>query len=902
MYKHDVFGTVYTHLIKNILQKFSCLTSRFLDKNILHNFIEAAYLPLLRQCWERLLIVEMHFAEGEGLLKGSSPEERFDYFTGEIISSENIAFLIEKYPAFWARWTAQTEQFSQSLEKLICRINADILQVANLFYADNHAVVEEITLTGDMHRGMQQTARICYRNGQGIQRVIYYKPRNLAIDAGLSAFFEWWNENFTIQHRVPAILQKDGYGWACAVLQQGCADENELCAYYRRYGSLIALAYILGATDLHKENVVAAGAYPVIIDCETLFSCVAEKPNDIPSGHHIYTSMLLPAFQRRGMIEISPLTARSHQEVDIRIMANPQRRESLMQLEPRNLTTGKCECEVMLGKTLVSDFSPYDHCLEDGLKQTLEFILANQNIVSEKLQYHMQKTVVRVLFRATQSYVTALNNSWHPDVLIRNEAHREFCRLTNPSLNPDVTEAELKQLHNGDIPYFETEFDTSVIRTGAGETLFTSAVVTPCQNMQRQLACLSSAFINSALEDLRYSLFTYRLRYNKIDTAKGRDYACLSTLTNRQWFNAIAQIILDKVQDQVLILDEGYHCWRTISATGTSDLQAGLTGNDLYEGAAGIGLAFYLTGCRLNKRQYINFANVLADQVAGSLYNSPSASLGALSGAAGSLWAVSFIQQERILHLLPLVQQVLSKLSFRFLSHKWQDYTELDYISGAGGSLEMLLRLYDIYADYPVSSTIYQFATYLFDHIVKTGNALLDENTLLGFAHGTAGVSAVLARYMQYFSIENPQAIRLIMRNVQRETALRSENGWPRLDADCTANASWCHGTAGFGFSRLHIRSYMPADIFAADMQIIQNRFGEVQGSLGLCHGMMADYYLKRALGESGDDILQQIRRETEKNGFSTNFGLNGFELTGAMTGVTSLFAGAAIFLNSKII
>src|SRR5262249_25496230 len=41
--------------------------------------------------------------------------------------------------------------------------------------------------------------------------------------------------------------------------------------FYRRQGSWLALLHALGATDVHYENVVAAGEHPVPVDLETLF-------------------------------------------------------------------------------------------------------------------------------------------------------------------------------------------------------------------------------------------------------------------------------------------------------------------------------------------------------------------------------------------------------------------------------------------------------------------------------------------------------------------------------------------------------------------------------------------------------------------------------------------------------
>ena len=47
--------------------------------------------------------------------------------------------------------------------------------------------------------------------------------------------------------------------------------EKEIKEYYYRCGAECCLAYVLGMTDIHMDNVIAHGKYPVIIDTEFMF-------------------------------------------------------------------------------------------------------------------------------------------------------------------------------------------------------------------------------------------------------------------------------------------------------------------------------------------------------------------------------------------------------------------------------------------------------------------------------------------------------------------------------------------------------------------------------------------------------------------------------------------------------
>ena len=86
---------------------------------------------------------------------------------------------------------------------------------------------------------------------------------------------------------------RPGYGWLRFVEHTPCADLTEVDRFYRRQGVLLALLHALDGTDVHFENIIAAGDQPVLIDIETLF-----QP-------------LLPADDRRRRTPRAELLARS---------------------------------------------------------------------------------------------------------------------------------------------------------------------------------------------------------------------------------------------------------------------------------------------------------------------------------------------------------------------------------------------------------------------------------------------------------------------------------------------------------------------------------------------------------------------------------------------------------------
>ncbi|PYE86489.1 type 2 lanthipeptide synthetase LanM family protein [Phyllobacterium leguminum] len=898
-FEQEVFADLYRHLIIDGYNQLQRLRTRLVPEATLQDLAETAFVPLARKAWERLFMVEMNFADQEGLLQGRTEAERFEFFVDEVMKPENFALLLRKYPGLEEQWQRDISTYTTALVQLIERIEQDIGRVAREFYGDESiGEVRKISLVGDPHRGMQQSARIDYADGEGKARTVYYKARNLAIDEGFFNFIAWWNQHAPIEHRAPRVLNRGEYGWAEAIPRKECENQDQVRAFYRRYGSILAFAQIFAARDLHMENIIASGEYPVIVDLETLFSCTLAYEQHSPAIHHLYSSLLLPARFSEDEMEVSPLGAQANTMTTIEVLANPQRRSSALKMESRKWVTGDYGSKVFLvGETV--DFVQYEDCLVEGLRDTLNYFNENRASLQEILTRVMSGAWVRIVRRATAEYIKVLNNVYHPESLAYQEARRDIRALTCDMKDGDILASELEELERGDVPYFQMPFDEAVLFDGRGRALATPVFHSPRQNVEYELSRLTGAFIDQVTEDIRFSFLIYRANKRQGAVALGPAYDNLAGVPDDRWLGELGRIVLGHLMDRAMVLED-YRYWRNVDMVDESTVRMGLSGIDLYDGTAGLALAFHAVGRWLSCERFLDFARVLTNQTIRALEKVKNATPGAYSGTIGVLWAASVAQSDRLPQLLPPLDRELANLSRHLITNEWIDYKDLDIIGGVAGMLQMLLRLHRIYRDFPVADVIEKLSGFAFELLKEKSPVLLNDETLLGFAHGTAGVSAVLAEYMTYFGQHDPEAVATIMRHIAHETRYRTDAGWRRLDKGGGCNTSWCHGTVGIGFSRLQCRPYIPDDVYEADMGIVTARLGERQPSLCLCHGMIADYWLARALGLDCAGILHRIRRETELHGISTDMGLNGFELVGAMSGVSSLFVGETLFLTGE--
>jgi lantibiotic modifying enzyme len=100
--------------------------------------------------------------------------------------------------------------------------------------------------------------------------------------------------------KTPKILEINGHYWTEYIEYKPCSDEKEFAEYYTRIGNLTALLYALNAVDIHYENIIANGTYPVIVDTECLFYA------NFDSGYYnnVLGISLLPSDHQIGQREI----------------------------------------------------------------------------------------------------------------------------------------------------------------------------------------------------------------------------------------------------------------------------------------------------------------------------------------------------------------------------------------------------------------------------------------------------------------------------------------------------------------------------------------------------------------------------------------------------------------------
>ncbi|MBV9823929.1 MAG: type 2 lantipeptide synthetase LanM family protein [Actinobacteria bacterium] len=233
-------------------------------------------LATLRRKLSRLLVVELNLASTGGTLLAGSAEARWQEFLDRASRPSFWQGLSAHYPTLLTRLRAVVTSRCAAGAELGRRFGADRTVLGELTSNGDGELTGngDVELTavgfgsGDSHRGGRSVARLDLGGASAM-----YKPRSLAVDAALGRFLDrLFDAQQADRIRVPRVLERQGYGWTEFVGHRLCESAAELRGYYTGIGHWLALARLFGATDLHAENLIAAGPAPVIVDCETLFT------------------------------------------------------------------------------------------------------------------------------------------------------------------------------------------------------------------------------------------------------------------------------------------------------------------------------------------------------------------------------------------------------------------------------------------------------------------------------------------------------------------------------------------------------------------------------------------------------------------------------------------------------
>ncbi len=364
---------------------------------------------------------------------------------------------------------------------------------------------------GDFHDG-KSTAIVKLLND--VQLV--YKPNSGKITTGFHNFLDWVNHQNNTNHHTYKILDKGHYHWLEFVKYVECQSEEELALYYQRCGVLLAVIYALNGCDFHYENVIAHGAYPVVIDHETVIQPKVDpsyltlfKSRGLELQDTVYGSMLLPNQEVMNTMPSGMCGFGWHKQTRFNgltsVGMNRFTKDWKVVADFFTYYLYKNNIPMFNGEKVY----PYQYLnqLIEGFESTYQLLLEHRNLLvsSDSPLKSFDQTRIRYIWRPTSVYAKILKKVRLPQNLKDKKNYEESIRyylskaFKNVSKESDlwlIYEHEVTQMLRGDIPFFEMDSSSHDLITEHGriKNFFELNAV---ENIHRKLNKLSP-------EDLEY--------------------------------------------------------------------------------------------------------------------------------------------------------------------------------------------------------------------------------------------------------------------------------------------------------------------------------------------------------------------------------------------------------------
>lgn len=416
----------------------------------------------------RVLLLELHAAKLSGQLTGFDETQKFEQFLNQSMTPEFVGKLKKRYPALYPRLDRALDQQGQAIVQLANRIAEDRNELSK-FIENSVGELRSFSLgEGDVHDGGQTVARIEFSGG-----TVMYKPRSLRIDAALRTFLNTLLSGSPDHIQVPAVLDRQEYGWSRFVEHKYCEDDNELTAFYQNIGHWLAVMRLLGGTDIHYENLIASGPVPFVVDVESLFVIDAQGPHsDRGEAVDLAEELIRSSVLRTGLVPFrAPVLGLSG--VDISAIGALQGEQPKIRI-PEIINHGTTDARVGLVSVDI-DAAKNHPCTNPDISRFWEDIVFGFRELTAKLAELQQGgglapmlaelggCRIRLIRRPTHTYFEIMRMLWHPaslhdepaaierarDLLARNAAVSPVA----PS-EPEIILAEIEDMRYGDIPVF----------------------------------------------------------------------------------------------------------------------------------------------------------------------------------------------------------------------------------------------------------------------------------------------------------------------------------------------------------------------------------------------------------------------------------------------------------------
>ncbi len=837
--------------------------------------------------------------------------ERYTNFVQRMLSGGLRALLAQR-PALADLTARLVGNWVDNVAEFLARLAADWQQLLQTFVpastpAARNAVRVEALLTdlSDRHHG----GRTVFGVQLTCAVAVAYKPRPVAAEAAFNDLLKWCNATQALlSMRVLQVLDRESYGWVEWVTHAPAADQLAVQRFYERAGMLLCAVHLLWGTDCHRENLIAEGEHPVLIDAETL--CHHDLSPDIfglpATGATSVDLSFRYSVLRTGMLPRWDMNAPGERGVDVSGLAG-HREDALepvlswqhvntdfMRLHAVSVNPGRLPNQPYLP---ASDVSPDDYVssIRSGFARLYHLAMARRGelLAAAGPLTRFEDIAARFVLRPTMVYHQLLLASLEPMRMLegidRSLAFEPLARslLGAPEapLAWPLLAAEIAALERFDVPYFYgRNAERRLYGEGVSADKFFEVpsiervrgrVQALCeQDLQLQCELIQGAF--DARRTSHPDARSFRPAADRV-----ADRVADTDVPDAQMLVAAALKVADELSERALRTGSGGATWIGLARHSASErYQLQPLGADLYSGAPGVALFLAAAATADASRGYAELARAALLSVCDALASDSHVlvarwlkgiGVGGCAGLGSIVYALSRVSSllgDRA--LLASAQSAAALLSPALIARD----RVFDVFGGSAGAILGLLSLHALTHEPALLDSARLCAAHLLTNRVPTSSGhhawkSVAPAPLTGFAHGAAGIAYALLRLD---SVDADVRLRCAAADAiafERAVYLPAIAVPPD---ECTEGGrmhpwymlNWCHGAAGIGLSRLGMPGVLATDSIAdADAAVCAVQAWGVQEIDHLCCGNAgrSELLLLSAARHGRDDLRAEAGR-----------------------------------------
>lgn len=827
------FNYIVRHFVKYVEnQLIESLEGIKFTKDCLDGILYQFTLKLV-DLGNKAMIMELNQLKESQNLKGDTSEERFKYFVSLFENMEFLKRFYEKYSVLSRLYTELSVLFVENIKKIWNSIKNDKEIVKEEFgIIEREFVLNKVTMgIGDTHNFGKTVTILEFANN----KKLVYKPRNLKINEAYNNLIDFLNKTGRIEvlRKLKSISFED-HGYEEFLEHYLCETEYEFRHFYIRFGEILALSYILNATDLHMENLIAYGEYPMIIDLETFIQQPNRFNDDVLNEKINYEfdsvkrTLLLESRLRQNDvnegIDISAINGKGYVMDEVFVPINMY--TDMVRYEKQKIHI-KGAKNLPFSENYSMDVKKYVNEILMGFSYVYDaFLDFREDPLFREAIKKFAGIQVRHIIRNTDQYDTILRHSLHPEHLMDMlDREKIFENMWSSSVYDDfVIFSEVNGMQRNDIPIFYKYTDSDSIFNDMNqekENYFSqdaySRLIKNIEDLSIRNKEKQKSFIHLALDYqdliLDGKCDSSKLTFKEIDM-KNEYYIFL---------------YLKKVKEYAIKI-AGEKAWYAPVLNNFGKWSYDLVDNDLYDGIGGIALIAHYYG-KYNELQE-NIIGIMESRCNDEMvdFYIKQKNVG-LASVFGIFHTISFMKKEYINH--PRIAKII-EFFYSLLERMIDKEIEYDYINGSLSIVATLLRLYEKNGEIKNK----QLAISYIEKTIEN-KVLLDG---YGIAHGLMGLTLMLYKVWEVTRIKKYLALGESILNEIKDNIHDVES------------MSWCRGNVGLALGLLQIQKIRE---LGGENNMMQEMIDEIHTKICnsskmkndcICHGNLsvAEYFIFR--------------------------------------------------------